>query len=131
MWCQSHPYFFPSTLVKKISHNQLKTNLFFFTFGHSNHPNFLKKSHNSGPIPVLRKRTHMCAYMCASILTLVTLVPQSRLAFGQTPYVGWPAGLQPLFIRILQCAALLATGGYNRPCSALCLKEKFTLKVLF
>ena len=59
MWCQGDLYFFPSTVVKKISHNQLKNQLFFFTFGHSNHPNFLKKSHNSGPIPVLRKRTHI------------------------------------------------------------------------
>ena len=37
----------------------MKKQLFFFTFSHSNHPNFLKKSHNSGPIPVLRKRTHI------------------------------------------------------------------------
>ena len=30
------------------------------------------------------------------ILTLVTWVPQSKLAFGQTPHVGWPSGLRPL-----------------------------------
>ena len=30
-----------------------------------------------------------------SILTLVTWVPQSKLAFGQTPHVGWPSGLRP------------------------------------
>ena len=51
-----------------------------------------------------------------SILTLVTWVPQSRLAFGQTPHVGWPSGLRPLAITILQCAASLAAGGYDRPC---------------
>ena len=31
-----------------------------------------------------------------SILTLVTWVPQSKLAFDQTPRVGWPSGLRPL-----------------------------------
>ena len=30
-----------------------------------------------------------------SILTLVTWIPQSKLAFGQTPHIGWPSGLQP------------------------------------
>ena len=30
-----------------------------------------------------------------SIQTLVTWVPQSKLAFGQTPNVGWPSGLCP------------------------------------
>ena len=39
-----------------------------------------------------------------SILTLVTWVPQSKLAFGQTPHVGWPSGLRPLAITILQCS---------------------------
>ena len=29
------------------------------------------------------------------ILTLVTWVPQSKLAFGQTPHIGWPSGLRP------------------------------------
>ena len=43
-----------------------------------------------------------------SILTLVTWVPQSRLAFGQTPHVGWLSGLRPSAITILQCAASLA-----------------------
>ena len=42
-WCQSDPNFFPSTLVKKKSHNQLKKTVLFFTFGHSNHSNFKKK----------------------------------------------------------------------------------------
>ena len=51
-----------------------------------------------------------------SILTLVTWEPQSKLAFGQTPHVGWPSGLRPSAITILQCAASLAAGGYNRPC---------------
>ena len=37
----------------------MKKPLFFFTFGLSNQPYFLKKSHNSGPIPVMRKRTHI------------------------------------------------------------------------
>ena len=50
-----------------------------------------------------------------SILTLVTWVPQSRLAFSQTPHIGWPSGLGPLAITILQCAASLAAGGYVRP----------------
>ena len=50
------------------------------------------------------------------ILTIVTWLPQSRLAFGQTPRVGWPLGLQPSAITILQCAALLGAGGYNQPC---------------
>ena len=68
MWCESDPYFFPSTLVKKIFHNQLKKQLFFFTFGHSKHPNFLKKSHNSGPISVLRKQTHIYIYIYIYIL---------------------------------------------------------------
>ena len=44
------------------------------------------------------------------ILTLVTLVPQSKLAFGQTPHAGWLSGLLPLAITILQCTALLAAG---------------------
>ena len=39
-----------------------------------------------------------------------------KLAFGQTPHVGWPSGLRPSAIIILQCAASLAAGGYNRPC---------------
>ena len=49
-------------LLQKISHNQLKKQLIFFTFGHSNHPNFQKKAHNSGPIPVLRKRTNIQSF---------------------------------------------------------------------
>ena len=48
-----------------------------------------------------------------SILTLVTWVPQSKLAFGQTQHVGLPSGLRPLAITILQCAALLAAGSYD------------------
>ena len=51
--------YFPSTLVKQISHNQLKKAALFFTFGHSSHSNLLKKSHTSGLFPVLRKRTHI------------------------------------------------------------------------
>ena len=39
-----------------------------------------------------------------------------KLAFGQTPHVGWPSGLRPSAITILQYAASLAAGGYNRPC---------------
>ena len=39
-----------------------------------------------------------------------------KLAFGQTPHVGWPSGLRPSAIIILQCAASLAAGGYDRPC---------------
>ena len=59
------------------------------------------------------------------ILTLVTWVPQSRLAFGQTPHVGRPSGLRPSAITILQCAALLAAGGYDRPCGR--IKSLFLL----
>ena len=51
-----------------------------------------------------------------SIVTLVTWVLHSKLAFGQTLHVGWPSGLHPSAITILQCAALLAAGGYDRPC---------------
>ena len=50
----------------------------------------------------------------ASILTLVTWVPQSKLAFGHHRSVGWPSGLRPSAITILQCAALLAAGYYVR-----------------
>ena len=75
MWCQGDLYFFPGTVVKKISHIQLKKPLFFFTFGHSNHPNFLKKSHNSGPIPVLRKCTHIYYYMYIQLLLLHKSTP--------------------------------------------------------
>ena len=50
-----------------------------------------------------------------SILPLVTWELQSRLAFGQTQHVGWPSGLRPSAITSLQCAALLASGGYNPP----------------
>ena len=46
-----------------------------------------------------------------SILTLVTWVPQSKLAFGQSPHVGWLSGLRPSAITILQCAASLVAGG--------------------
>ena len=63
-----------------------------------------------------------------SILTLVTWVPQSRLAFGQTPGVGWPLGLRPLAITILQCAASLAAGGYDRPWGP--IKSLFLLSCL-
>ena len=59
-----------------------------------------------------------------SILTLVTWV-QSRLPFEQTPHVGWPSGLQPLAITILQCTASLAAGGYDRPCGK--IKSLFLL----
>ena len=34
-----------------------------------------------------------------SILTLVTWVPQSKLAFGQTSNVGWPSGLRVVLQR--------------------------------
>ena len=51
--------FFPSILVKNISHNQLKKLALFFTFGHTNHPNFFLKSKYSGPIPVLRKHPYV------------------------------------------------------------------------
>ena len=43
-----------------------------------------------------------------SIQTLVIWVPQSNLAFDQAPHVGWPLGLRPSAITILQCAASLA-----------------------
>ena len=62
-----------------------------------------------------------------SILTLVTWVPQIKLAFGQIPYVGWPSGLRPSAKRILQCAAFLAAGGYDRPCGP--IKSIFVLKL--
>ena len=39
-----------------------------------------------------------------------------KLAFGQAPHGSWPLGLRPSAIAILQCAASLATGGYDRPC---------------
>ena len=51
-----------------------------------------------------------------SILTLVTCLPQSRLAVGQTPHVDWQLGLQPAAITILQCVASLAAGSYDQPC---------------
>ena len=60
-----------------------------------------------------------------SILTVVTWVPQSRLAFGQTLHVGWPLGLRPSAITILQCAALLVAGGYVQPCGP--IKSLFLL----
>ena len=59
-----------------------------------------------------------------SILTLVTCVPQNRLALA-TPHVGWLSGLRPSPNRILQCAALLAAGGYDRPCGP--IKSLFLL----
>ena len=65
MWCQSDPYFFPSTLVNKISHNQLKKQLFFFTFGHSNHPNFLKSHITQGQFP-FRRNGPICIYILSS-----------------------------------------------------------------
>ena len=37
-----------------------------------------------------------------------------KLAFGQTPHVGWPSGLRPSTITILQCAASFAAGSYDR-----------------
>ena len=50
------------------------------------------------------------------ILTLVTWAQQNRLAFGQTPYIGWPSGLRPSAITILERVALPAAGSYNGPC---------------
>ena len=35
----------------------------------------------------------------------MTWVPQSRLPFSQTPHIGWPSGLWPSTITILQCEA--------------------------
>ena len=45
------------------------------------------------------------------IITLVTWEQQSKVAFSQTPHAGWTLGRRPSAIAILQCAALLATGG--------------------
>ena len=50
-----------------------------------------------------------------SIQTLVTWVPQNKLTFGQTPHIGWPSGLWPSPMTILQSAASLAPGGYDWP----------------
>ena len=50
-----------------------------------------------------------------SILTLVTWVLQSKLAFGQTPHAGWLFGLRPSANTIQQCAASPAAGGYDGP----------------
>ena len=58
----------------------------------------------------------------SSILTFVTWVPQSRLAFGHS------AGrlvVGPLPNLIIQCAASLTTGGYDRPCKP--IKSLFLL----
>ena len=63
-----------------------------------------------------------------STLPLVTWVPQSRLAFGHQRWVGWSSGLWPSVIIILQCAASLATGGYNWPCGP--IKSLFSIETL-
>ena len=54
-------------------------------------------------------------YPTPCIPSSLTWIPQSRLAFGHHHKVGWPAGHWPLAITILQCAALLAAGGQDRP----------------
>ena len=51
-----------------------------------------------------------------SILHLLTWVLQCWLAFGKTLHVGWPSGLRPSAITILQSAAWLAAGGFDQPC---------------
>ena len=43
-------------------------------------------------------------------------VQRTQAGLQPNPKVIWPLGLQPSAITILQCAASLAAGGYDRPC---------------
>ena len=43
-------------------------------------------------------------------------VQRTQAGLRPNPHVSWPSGLRPSAITILQCAASLAAGGYDRPC---------------
>ena len=58
-WCRGDLEMFPSNLSDKVSQKQVKKQVFFWC-GHSRFPNFSKKGHKSGQIPILGKLTHMC-----------------------------------------------------------------------
>ena len=43
-------------------------------------------------------------------------VQRTQASLRPNPHISWPSGLRPSAKTILQCATLLAAGGYHRPC---------------
>ena len=58
---------------------------------------------------------HHLPYTLDTILPGLGTHSARKLDFNETLHVGWKSGLRPSVITILQCAASLVTGGYNRP----------------
>ena len=52
-------------------------------------------------------------------------VQRTQAGLRPNPHVSWPSGLRPSAKSILQCAASLAAGGYDRPCGP--IKSLFLL----
>ena len=59
----------------------------------------------------------------------VVLVQRMRAGLCPNPHIGWPSGLRPSAITILQCAASLAACGYDQSCMP--IESIFWLKPTF